>query len=341
MNFHNPNRVTQKQIPSESSKSEGSSVTKSRTDSKQDNSLEEAFRAIQNLRKARSIRIATTWPDLWNSLNSTCKKSFKENLTVNETEILQVKHEQESTEKEHRLAQLRQDLEPGGQCAGMGLSEGEAAAVLLYTAEGKSNGDSLYALVNNSLRRGQLEQVSVFVATLVSALRKLRDHSQPVSCACHWCYYLPVGGDNHYIACGFFSATRHLTMQPRSLQRYSNSFYVIPHQGRVAALPSCLSFHKEEGEVIFEPGTAFRRVTITVFEELPPADTIPVSPPKLFPYRSYTTKKADGTEKLADNTLFPEQQTQLVFPPGTRFVPLARDKPVGDPPVRDPSASPK
>ena len=290
-------------------------TTKSQEDSKtkqeKKRSLQDACLCMDKLRREREIRVATTWLELWNNLNSDCRGSLQGNLTVDKNSIREI------SKTEDRLAKLRQDLESGGQCARIGLTEGEAAAVLVYTAGGKSQGNGLYALVNNTLRDGQLEQVSVFVATLVSALRKLRKHSQPVACACHWTDYPPLDKEQFFITRGFLSTTRCLGERPGTLDG-KNSVYVIPHKRQVAVLPECLSFNPEEEEAIFEPGTAFRRVAMEVFEELPPADVVPTITPILL-------------HNASGGMLVPAQQTQLLFPVGTHFIPCER--PTGDPPA--------
>ena len=221
------------------------------------------------------------------------------------------------------------------------LTEGEAAAVLLYTAE-KEMGVKVYELVNYCLRNDDVSEFMVFIATLVSALRKLRAHSERVGCVCHWTNHIPVADDDHFVTRSFLSATCILDDKPETLKKegYEYQVYLIPHRRRAAVIPECLSFHWKEKEVIFEPGTAFRRVAGNIYEELPPADIIPMCEPEL------KLIKADSE----GHALVPAQQTQLLFPIGTHFLPLTDEEPTGaephdatptgDPPTPAADASP-
>ena len=284
----------------------------------QDVSLEDALTYMKQLRTARSTQIATTWSELWHSLNDKCKQALRSGLFVDETQFLGGALSQKKREE------VTKALRPGGECAEMGLTEGEATAVLLYTAECKTKNSSLFCYVNESLRQGSFDSMQVFVVTMVSALRKLRDHSEPVGCVCHWSDHIPVETDAHYIPCSFFSTTRSLGEKPDTINgqndtTYKETVYIIPYKRHAAVIPKCLTFHLKEEEVIFEPGTVFRRIAGNIYEELPPADVIPVCEPEL-------RLTPNG------NTLVPAQQTQLLFPIGTRFLPLTDKRHSGDPP---------
>ena len=269
------------------------SQKKSKVEQEKKRSLQEACLCMDNLRKTRGTRIATTCPELWRALRDDAAPTLRETLPG-----------------------LEEALKETGPGTTYGLMEGEAAAVLLYTA-GTEVGRKVYELVNNALRKGDGQTHSVFVATLVSALRKLRKHSPPVACACHWTDYPPLDKEQFFITRGFLSTTRCLGERPGTLDG-KNSVYVIPHKRQVAVLPRCLSFNPDEEEAIFEPGTAFRRVAKEVFEELPPADVVPTITPFLL-------------HNASGGMLVPAQQTQLLFPVGTHFIPCER--PTGDPPA--------
>ena len=215
------------------------------------------------------------------------------------------------------------------------LSEGEAAAVLLYTAE-KVAGASVYAPVNAALRSENPRPCALFVSTLVSALRKLRACAPPVRCAVRWTDCAPAPGEAHYVARAFLSATAGLSARPRTIYGHA-PVALVPHAHRAALLPPALSFHAAEHEVVFEPSTAFRRVAPGVYEELPPVP----------PNTAGAASAVIAPGKNAPDALLPELQTQLLFPSDTRFVPLPPDTPppifssiaTPLPPLGDPSQS--
>ena len=274
--------------------------------------LDKACERMADLRKARGMHVAVTWPQLRQSLA---------NLSL--TEKIERKADPNNNKKEVSLEKAMKEMKLEER---YNLTEGEAAAVLLYTAE-DDVGAKVYNYVNDALREKDPEQYMVFIATLVSALRKLRAKSDPVNCVCHWTQRSPVETDNHFVTRSFLSATCVLDKKPGSLANQKFYVYLIPYKRRAAVIPEYLSFNPDEKEVIFEPGTAFRRVAPHIYEELPPADLIPMYPPQI-----KWNKRPEGTG-LYCGTLFPAQQTQLLFPIGMPFLPLKDRKAIGSPPV--------
>ena len=264
--------------------------------------------------------VATAWPDLWHSLSDDCKTALKSNLVISETQIVK------KGETVDHLARLREGLQPGGECAQAGLTEGEAAAVLLYTAEGAEDKPSVYSIINTALRGKKLKPHGVLIATLVSALRKLRAHSRPVACVRRWTDYLPAECSD-YAACAFLSTTCNMGAKLTTIPG-GHSFIILPHRRRAAVVPKCLTFHPNEGEAIFEPGTAFRRIAPSIYEELP--HTL-VEPTLVATVKSIR----DVPDFPAITTLEPACQCLLLYPLGTCFTPLVSEEPSGDPSVID------
>ena len=298
-----------------SKKGPGSGLTTSQNESRQatkfDVTLILACQRMRTMWESRDIHVALTWAQLRKSINRA--KLLKE------------------------MAGTTVPFEDAWKKTGPGtdynLTEGEAAAVLLYTAE-KEMGVKVYELVNYCLRNDDVSEFMVFIATLVSALRKLRAHSERVGCVCHWTNHIPVADDDHFVTRSFLSATCILDDKPETLKKegYEYQVYLIPHRRRAAVIPECLSYHSDEREVIFEPGTVFRRIAPDTYEELPPADITTMHGPEV---------KLIRTEPKG-YALVPPQQTQLLFPDGTRFLPLVDEEPtVANPhdvtPTGDPS----
>ena len=275
-----------------------------------------ACQRMRTMRLSRDIHVALTWAQLRKSINHTKLLKEMAKITVSSKKV--------------PFEDAWKKTGPGTE---YDLTEGEAAAVLLYTAE-KEMGVKVYELVNYCLRNGNVSRFMVFIATLVSALRKLREHSDEVGCVCHWTSHKPVWADDHFVTRSFLSATCILDDRPETLNQgnYQNSVYLIPHPRRAAVIPECLSYHSDEREVIFEPGTVFRRIAPDTYEELPPADITTMHGPEV---------KLIRTEPKG-YALVPPQQTQLLFPDGTRFLPLVDEEPtVANPhdvtPTGDPS----
>lgn len=289
-----------------------------------DLTLQVAFTRMMNVR-AQWVRTppaaAATWPVLWRALSPDCRAALADEFAIDETQIASKSsngtngssrdsHSTSATCVDH-LAALRAALAPGGACAHTRLSEGEAAAVLLYTAAG------VYKLVNAALRARDPRPHRVLVATLVSALRKLRACAPLVGCVCRWTAHPPAPTDAHYVACAFLSATGGLAARPRTLDGRT-PVALVPHRGRAAVVPQQLSLHPREREVLFEPGTAFRRVAPGIYEELPPGpfllgDTEAENAPAV---------RFNNINGVRVASLVPANQCLLLYPPRTYFPPL-------------------
>ena len=337
--------------------------------------LQETFNRLQIVRPGARTQTAASWEQLRSSLTKvTLRDGTKLNFSAFEGPSWQ--------------SALAKAVHNTGPSTDYGLTEGEAAAVLLYTAETvvcpasalpfaskDGKGGTMYLLVNDALRSRGPKPYMVFIATLVSALRKLRDPAkpvEPVACVRRWTDHTPRPTDNHYVACGFLSATCNMGVKPNTVNSQS-SITILPYMRRAAVVPGCLSLHPNESEVIFEPGTAFRRITPGIYEELPPADAVPTCMPEIRfepldrtqlkrenkqPKQEDKRQKQEDTQPKQDDTqqkqedkqqkqedteekqedtregatLVPAQQTQLLFPRGTVFTPLESEDVSGDPP---------
>ena len=293
-----------------------------------DLTLQKALNRIMPMRNIlipNATSVAVTWADLWDSLDEKCRKVQQAGVTIDATQIIKTEMNNGQVKTTDYLAGIREELKPGGVCAETGLTEGEAAAVLLYTAAaGVDTG--AYRVVNTTLRHERSPAPhGVFIATLVSALRKLRAQEEQVACVRRWTGFFPDEGDGDYVTAAFLSATCCMNERPTTVEG-SQSFIILPRRRRAAVVPECLTFHPNEKEVIFEPGTAFRRITFRTYEELPYTYVDPKTPPLI-------EKVAFGTNKKV-NILKPASQCMLLYPVGIAFTQLVPKEPSGDPPAK-------
>ena len=170
------------------------------------------------------------------------------------------------------------ELRDSGELKELGLSEGEAAAVLLCTM-----GDELFQAMQGALLKERVKaseeeakRYGSLAATLVSALRKLRakridekaHHGDvnfvfvsDVQSLTH------VEGKPFYVANPFVFGT---TVVP--LGGHKTGYILSPYKMSAALIPPCLCKSPEDNIVLFEPGATFEKVmNVYFFTQLEPA----------------------------------------------------------------------
>ena len=266
----------------------------------QDNTLHKAFERMKELQSMRTTHTARTLEELLESIGLTPVTEVVSNLNAPPPCGLD----------------LAPVLQKTGPETVFGLSKSEAAALLLCTAEDGYTDGSVYAIVKEIFPQ-KAEQCMVLVATLVSALRKLREHSAPVHCVRACDAHVVHRTDETFVVCGFLHATCNLDSGD------AGAMLLIPHKRRAAVLPECFTRHSKGCDVIFEPGTAFRRIVKGVFAELPPVDPVPACVPEVQTFYRNNTPEWD--------TLVPPQQCVLLFPQCMRLGYLPSEKPTDGP----------
>lgn len=263
--------------------------------SKQDNTLAEAVARMRELRKWRITQTASTWDKLVESMS----KNMDMADFCNVRDL-------------HRGDPLMDAaLEKAGPETPCGLTEGEAAALLLCVATRGYRDESVYSALQGGFPP-ELDRYRLLVATLVSALRKLRECSTAaVPCVRACDAYAVPPTDDVFVACGFLHATRSLTAPAAA----EPPMFLIPHERRATVLPECFRVYSGGCDVVFEPGTAFCRIAPNVYAELPRTDAVPVYEPEV---QTFPEEDAPGW-----NTLVLQQQCLLLYPLHTRFLPVS------------------
>ena len=175
-----------------------------------------------------------------------------------------------------RVMEACAQMDEGGALHGLGLSEGEVAALLLCT---KSD-VSLFQDMQNALSKQKAvfedecakkdaslaatlpKKYGSLAATLVSALRKLRAHQKDVNFVCVAKDQLQCTEDRkHWVAPSFIRGT---TMVP--VGGFKDGCCVLsPFKMHAALIPECLCFTPDDRNVMFEPGTTFTKANHAEF----------------------------------------------------------------------------
>ena len=208
---------------------------------------------------------------------------------------------------EDKVKEACAQMEEGGALHGLGLSEGEVAAVLLCTSENsgpfQAMQEALFSRIVKEKKKedeakngkekvkdvleGDAMKYGSLAAALVSALRKLRAHQSDVG----FVYVSEKPSlfrwGTHGVAYPFLRGT---TMVP--VGGYISGQVLLPYRMHAAVIPECLCLTPEKGNVLFEPGTTFvENESDEVFEQANPL----------------------------------VEEEHLLFPPHAYFPPLIRD----------------